>query len=139
MTPIDQLTTDQIIQIVMIIAVVIGFIPLYFDFYQRRKERTPPVELEKFQEKTNSPLVSSWGIRIHPNRTMEHCKVLYDNEVIPYTDGDYISYDSKIKKDHTAIFRVPNEIQKEDALIKIMDGKSTVKKLMFSDIGLARR
>ncbi len=134
-----MLTTDQLIQILWMLLTIVGFIPLYHEFLQRRRERTPDVEVEKFQEKTNTPIASSWGIRMHPNRTMEHCKVFYDGVIIPYTDGDYFSYDSKILKGHTAIFRVPDKMQKEDAIVKIVDGNKTVRKQRFSEIGLARR
>ena len=75
--------TDEITLAIAIAAIVIsiaGIVPLYLDYFDRRREKRlekqVTFEVERFQESVTSPVESAWSIRVlRPSQTIEHCSV----------------------------------------------------------------
>ena len=71
---------------------------------------------------------------MRPDKPIEKCTVFYDGIHLPWWDKDVTYYERTIYAGGGGNVRIPVEIEKEDAEVKIMDGKKTLKRLKFKDI-----
>lgn len=128
------------VDILIIVVSILGFIPLYIDLIMRLlKERRIEFIVERFYEPTKKPVDSDWGIRIlHPNRPIEKCIVLYNNTSLPWWDDDEPYYERRFVVMGSGNVRVPKAIQKEGVEIRIQNGKKTLKKVKFEDLHIAK-
>jgi len=94
-----------------------------------------PFILQRFKEVVEKPVKSNWSIRImHPEKPIEKCIVLYDGIPVPWWDKDTPYYERTIVAGGGGNARIPVEIEKEDADVKIMDGKRLLRHARFIDI-----
>jgi len=125
-------------QIGIIVAIVVGGLAgIYYILRIYKEIRKPPPEfiLQRFRESVQKPVKSNWSIRIlHPTKLIEKCRVLYDGVRLPWWDKETPYYERTIFKMGGGNVRIPVKIQKEDAEVKILDGKKTLKRIKFKDI-----
>jgi hypothetical protein len=118
-----------------LIAAIPGYVGLFFTYWRGRLQ----FELERFQEKSSSPVESVWSIRIqHPTRAIDHCSVFLDTYPLPAWDKAEKINEIKIQKDSGAVFRIPSNLSPFGVVtpgkITVKDGKRVVRKQMFLDI-----
>lgn len=124
------------VDVLTILVSIVGLIPLYIDLILRlRKERKIEFIVERFFEPTKKPVDSDWGIRIlHPNKPIEKCSVLYNDDLIPWSDKDQPYYERRFVAMGGGNVRVPKAKEKEDAEIKIQNNKKILRKVKFKDL-----
>jgi hypothetical protein len=98
------------------------------------KMRPAKFTLERFIEHVDRPVESNWSIRIlHPNKRIAKCIVLYDGSRLPWGDSE-LCYEKSIGVGGGGNVRIPAGKERENAEVKIMDGKKTLKRVKFRDI-----
>lgn len=131
----DDLTLA--ISLAAIVISVLGVVPLYLDYFARRKEKLlekqVTFEVERFQESVSSPVESAWSIRVlRPSQTIEHCSVQL---LFPSTGSNYsdqrvylpvwnrkdVFTECKIPKDGGANFRIPKTVNPFGTLVAVID------------------
>jgi predicted nucleotide-binding protein len=103
---------------------------------------TPRVKfiLQRFVEKTDKPIKSIFSIRIlHPEKAIEKCKILLDNEPLPWWDEDFAYYETTIEAGSGGVVRVPSGAEaKIDGIVTVMDGKNILRREKFEDIVIGK-
>jgi len=128
-------TLQDVGTIVGIAAGIAVIISVAYGIHRRMREEQPKFLTQKFSEPTQKPVKSNWSIRVlHPDKLIEKCIVLYDDVRLPWWDRDDPYYERTLVRGGGGNVRIPVEIEKADAEIKIMDGKKTLKRIEFKDI-----
>lgn len=128
------------LEVIALIVSIVGFTPLYIDLFIRLREGRPQFILERFHEPVKKPVHSDWSIRIlHPNRPIERCTVLFNNESLPWWDRDEPYYERRIVTGGGGNVRIPKEIEEEDADVTVKNGKRTLRKTRFNEIHIDHR
>jgi hypothetical protein len=124
----------------IIVAIVVGVGNFLFTLYKEIHKDSIEFLLQRFKESVEKPVKSSWSIRvIHPNKLIEKCIVLYNGVQLPWwNSGESLYYQRTIVVGGGGNVRIPIEIEKENAEVKIMDGKKTLKRREFKEIPIAR-
>lgn len=101
-----------------------------------RRELQVKFFLERFREHYSQPIESDWSVRIlHPNKLIEKCAIFYDGVKLPWWNSEKpVLYERRIMKDGGANFRIPKNIEKEDAEVIVRDGKRKLRKIKFSEL-----
>jgi hypothetical protein len=108
-------------------------------FVVNKKMSTVKFILQKFFELVETPIKSNWSIRIlHPNETIDKCIVLYNGNRLPWWDSEECYYERSIERGGGGNVRIPIEIEREDAEVRIMDGEKTLKQVKFRDITVSK-
>lgn len=127
-------------QIGIVFGIVLGVGNLLFNIYQELRKPLPEFIVQRFRESVKKPVKSNWSIRIlRPNKPIEKCIVLCDEIRLPWWDQETLYYERTFVVGGGGIVRIPVGTEKEDATIKIMDGKRTLRHLKFKDITTASR
>ncbi len=71
---------------------------------------------------------------MHPSKPINKCIILYNATPLPWWNNNELYYEAPILVGGQEVFRIPVEIEKEDADIKIMDGKKTLQSIKFKEI-----
>lgn len=124
------------LEVGMLVATVIGFIPLYADLVIRWKERHRLSFLFlRFNERSDKPIESNWSIRIlHPDKAIEECSVSFDGTKLAWWDKPEPYYEKLIHAMGGGNLRIPKGIEREDAEVIVRDGKKIIRKKKFKDI-----
>ena len=126
----------DMVDVLTLIIATLGLFAIYINLIQKiRRERNIEFSVQRVYEPTKKPINSDWLIRIlHPNKPIERCSVLYNGDLIPWSNENPPSYERRIEKMGAANVRVPKEKEKEDAEIKIQNNNKTLKKVKFKDL-----
>jgi hypothetical protein len=123
------LDTPTVIAIGALIVAVLGLVPLYLDYFSRRKEREPVVFLEAFHEQITIPVNSVWTVRVRANRTIERCTVFYSGTPLPtlLNQSDF-RMQMPIPRGGALNFRIPVECGiADEAMVRIQDGERVIR------------
>jgi hypothetical protein len=130
-----MLTLDQLGIIITIIGVFVAIAYYTLSMYKMMRTSAPKIILQRFRETVEKPVKSNWSIRIlHPDKPIEKCRVIYNNHPLPWWDKDVPYYERTIEASGGGNVRIPIEIEKKDAKVKIKDGKRTLKSIKFREI-----
>jgi hypothetical protein len=129
------------LEIWILIATVVGFVPLYIDLIWRMKERDKIdfklLRFRKIYQALDDPKHTEdrWNIRIlHPNKPIEHCSVWYNNERLGWDKKEEPYYETFIDTMSGGNIKLPIGIDVGNANISIKNGKRTIKKTKLLDI-----
>jgi len=108
-------------------------IPVYYDFLERRRN---PFLFHRIQEPSKKPVESNWGIRIlYPTKPIEECQILWNKTPLPWSDkNEPLMYQKMIVSYGGGIVRVPKDLEGEDAKVRVMNGKKTLRTKRFSQL-----
>jgi hypothetical protein len=122
-------------QIGIIVAIVVSVSNLLFTIYKGMLNPPPYFILQRFKKHFDEPIESNWSIQImHPNKPINKCIILYNDAPLPWWNTNELYYEASILVGGQEVFRIPVEIEKDDAEIKIMDDKKTLKRIKFKEI-----
>ena len=116
---------------------ILALIPLYIDLCLRLIDRKKiDFRVEKLYEPTKKPIDSDWRIRIRSvSKPIEKCSVLYNDNLIPWSDGDDPSYYEKSFDINTGgSVLIPKGKENKDAEIIIQNNNKKLKKVKFKDL-----
>lgn len=134
------------LEVWILIASVVGFIPLYLDLLWRVKEHNKiDFKLQRFQDFLKPPnqgtIVIMWSIRIlHPNKPIKRCSVSYNGVKLLWSNNpNEPPYEKFIDAMSGDNMRVPKGTEKDDAIIVVRDGKKIIQKpIKFKDIPIVQ-
>lgn len=117
------------------ILTIIGFIPLYLDYFQRREERKIKPLIKKFKESINQTGYIEWRLNItNPtNKPIERCSVLCNTKQLPWSNKEEPYSEIIIPSGGAANVLIPEE-PPVDAFIIVKNGKETLSKIKYKDI-----
>ncbi len=83
-----------------------------------------------------APIPSSWSVRIlDPKQAIERLNVLLDDIPLPFSDvTNEQRFEEFVDEFGVASLRIPIGKEKDDALVKVRDGKKVLRKAKFKDI-----
>ncbi len=110
---------------------------------QRKADQELKIEfaLGKFHESTNVPVDSDWSIRIlHPNKFIEKCSILLNNEKLPWWNKKERYYERYIPVGGGGNVRIPKDKFTDDVLQEakgeVRDDKTVLREFKFKDLVL---
>ncbi len=137
----DKQTAGLIVSIIQLLISIPGLILVYYQLGRILNEFKIKPVVGKFPEPSKKPVNSDWSIRIisYDKRPIEKCSILHNNNELPWWDKidepDYIKF---IVPGGSGNVRIPKEIQTENAEIRVMDGKKTLRKVRFKDLPIMK-
>lgn len=125
--------------IVAILALCIAFLGLFLqsiDFFDRRRERERPIDLETFQESLSSPFATNWTIRVWGKKRLEHLRVMFDGVPLKVFESlTEVREDVLLVKGGGLNFRVPsNHPVSTASKVVILDGSKIIEERAWGSI-----
>ncbi len=123
------------VSIIQLIVSIPGVIFVYYQLVKILNELKIKVVVGKYPEPSKEPIDSDWAIRIlHPDRPIEKCRVLYNNTQLPWWNKKEPYYEKFILVGGGGNARIPKGDIDDEAEVKVMDGKKTLRKVKFKDL-----
>jgi hypothetical protein len=120
------------LEVWILIATVIGFVPLYADLVIRWRERH---RLNFHLLRFFDYLGDKWLLRIYkPDKPITRCSVELDNVGLSWTDKGEGHYEKFIDAMGGGNVEIPKGTEKKNSKIIVRDGKKTIWKMMFQDV-----
>lgn len=126
------------VSIIQLFVSIPGLILIYYQLFGILDELKIKPVVGKFPESTKQPVDSDWSIRVNSyddKRPIEKCRILYNKKELPWGHiTEYPVYVKFIVPGGSGNVRIPRDIYTEDAEVKVMDGKKTLRNVRFKDL-----
>ncbi len=109
----------------------------YLDFFERMREKEPPVSLEMFNENLKIPFETWWTIRVRGNKALERCRVNLDGAPLYiFENRTVVKTEAPLLKGGGLNFRIPSpsESISSNSTVSVLDGDKTIRERKWSDI-----
>jgi hypothetical protein len=101
-------------------------------FLAYRPEKIP-FRFLRYDSLVEKPFESKTALEVsHPDKTIEKCRVIYDGQALICEESKL--HHTTIFAQGSALFRIPLNIENEEAKVIVKNGRHTIRKERFKDI-----
>lgn len=117
------------LEVGILAATIIGFVPLYIDLVIRMREQKPHFKFYRSFSKTTDPIDTNMSITVlHPDKVIENCQITYNGNLLPCRIiNGVIQYQKYVDVMGGEVFRIPAGNEDEEAIVIVKDGKKKLR------------
>ncbi len=129
-----------IVAALALVVAIIGIALQSVDFFDRRRERERPIDLETFEEQIPQPSPTNWTIRVRSKRRFEHFRIMFDGVPLKVFTNPFESCEEVLlDKGGAENFRIPsNHPVSTNSRVVALDGSKIVEDRKWGTIPQTR-
>ena len=113
--------------------IIIPIVAILVSVFLAYKPEHIPFKLKRHHSPVNYPFESKTAIEVfHPEKPIEKCKVIYNGHELICEESNLPHV--TVLTQSTALFRIPSNMEVEEAQVIVKNGRHTIRKEKFKDL-----